>query len=41
VDFFAIRVLKNCWPGQLGIEPTTLELGFQSGANNLSATATP
>jgi len=35
--------LKNCWLGQPGIEPTatTLDLSSQSGAYDLSATATP
>jgi len=33
--------LKNCWHGRPGIEPITLNLRSQSGANDLSATATP
>jgi len=32
--------LKNCWHGWPGIEPTTIDLCFQSGAYNLSAMAT-
>jgi len=41
--FFAIPELKNCWHGRPGIEPTTttLNLSSQSGAYDLSATATP
>jgi len=35
--FFCNLGLKNCWPG---IEPTTLDLSSQSGAHDLSATAT-
>jgi len=33
--------LKNCWHGRPGIEPTTttLDLGSQSGAYDLSAMA--
>jgi len=34
--FFCNLGLKNCWHGLLGIEPTTLDLGSQSGAYNLS-----
>jgi len=43
VDFFCNLGLKNCWQGLLGIEPTTttLDLSSQSGAYDLSATATP
>jgi len=37
VDFFAIQVEKLI----AGIEPTTLDLCSQSGAYDLSATATP
>jgi len=33
--------LKNYWHGWPGIEPTTLDLCSQSGAYDLSATATP
>jgi len=33
--------LKNCWHGQPGIEPTIFDLTSQSGAYDLSATATP
>jgi len=33
--------LKNCWYGRPEIEPTTLDLSSQSGAYDLSATATP
>jgi len=29
VDFFCNPGLKNCWHGQLGIEPTTLDLCSQ------------
>jgi len=39
--FFCNPGLKNCRHGQLGFEPTTLDLCSQSGANDLSATATP
>jgi len=44
VDFFCNLGLKNCWHGQPGIEPTTLDLSSQSGragTYDLSATATP
>jgi len=33
--------LKNCWLEQLGIEPTTLDLGYPSGAYDLSADRDP
>jgi len=39
--FFCNLGLKNCWHGWPGIEPTTLDLSSQSGAYDLSATATP
>jgi len=39
--FFCNPELKNCWHGRPGIEPTTLDLSFQSGAYDLLATATP
>jgi len=39
-DFFCDSSLKNCWFGWPGIEPTTLDLSSQSGAYDLSATAT-
>jgi len=38
--FFCNPGLKNCSHERLVIEPTTLDLGSQSGAYNLSATAT-
>jgi len=37
VNFFFNTGLKHCWHGQLGIEPTTLDLSSQSGAHDLSA----
>jgi len=39
--FFCNPELKNCWHGRPGIEPTTLDVSSQSGAYDLSATATP
>jgi len=33
--------VENCWHERLSIEPTTLDLCSQSGAYDLSATATP
>jgi len=33
VDFFCNLGLKNCWRGQQGIEPTTLDLSSQSGTS--------
>jgi len=41
-DFFSNPGLKNCWHGWPGIEPTTttLDLSSQSGAYDLSASAT-
>jgi len=43
VDFFCNPGLKNCWHTWPGIEPTTttLDLSSQSGAYDLSGTATP
>jgi len=38
-DLFCNPALKNCWHGLTGIEPITLDLSSQSGANDLSATA--
>jgi len=40
-NFFCTTGLKNCWHGRPGIEPTTFDLSSQSGAYDLSATATP
>jgi len=41
VDFFRNPGLKSCWHGQPGIEPIPLDPSSQSGAYDLSATATP
>jgi len=39
----ALLIFLHCWHGRPGIEPTTttLDLSSQSGANDLSAMATP
>jgi len=34
-------LIFDCWHGRPGIEPTNLDLNSQSGAYDLSATATP
>jgi len=39
--FFSQSGIENCWHGRPGIEPTTLDINSQSGAYDLSATATP
>jgi len=41
VYFFCNSGQKNYWHWWLGIEPTTLDLSFQSGANDLSITVNP
>jgi len=38
-DFLCNPGLKNCWHGLLGIKPTTFDLSSQSGAFDLSASA--